>query len=116
MAKRPGFPMGGGRGGSMQSMMEQARKMQENIENVQNQLEEAEIEASSGGGVVSVVVTGKKVLKSLEIKPEAVDPDDIEMLQDLIIAAVNEAFNKADQYAEEQMKQATGGLNLGGLF
>ena len=101
MAKRSGFPMGG-RGGSMQSMMQQAQRMQQNIEKVQNELAEAEVEATAGGGVVTAVVTGKKTLKKVTIAPEAVDPEDVEMLEDLITAAVNEAL--------------AGGMNLGGLF
>ena len=117
MAKRGGFPMGGmgGRGG-MQSMMQQAQKMQQNIERVQNELAEAEIEASAGGGVVTAVVSGSKQLKKVTIAPEAVDPEDVEMLEDLSTAAVNEALQKADAYAEEQMGKVTGGMNLGGLF
>lgn len=115
MAKRSGFPMGG-RGCSMQSMMQQAQRMQQNIEKVQNELAEAEVEATAGGGVVTAVVTGKKTLKKVTIAPEAVDPEDVEMLEDLITAAVNEALAKADAYAEEQMSKVTGGMNLGGLF
>ena len=115
MAKRSGFPMGG-RGGSMQSMMQQAQRMQQNIEKVQNELAEAEVEATAGGGVITAVVTGKKTLKKVTIAPEAVDPEDVEMLEDLITAAVNEALAKADAYAEEQMSKVTGGMNLGGLF
>ena len=115
MAKRSGFPMGG-RCGSMQSMMQQAQRMQQNIEKVQNELAEAEVEATAGGGVVTAVVTGKKTLKKVTIAPEAVDPEDVEMLEDLITAAVNEALAKADAYAEEQMSKVTGGMNLGGLF
>ena len=115
MAKRSGFPMGG-RGGSMQSMMQQAQRMQQNIEKVQNELAEAEVEATAGGGVVTAVVTGKKTLKKVTIAPEAVDPEDVEMLEDLITAAVNEALAKADAYAEEQMSKVTGGMTLGGLF
>ena len=116
MDKRGGFPMGGRGGASMQSMMQQAQRMQQNIERVQNELAEAEVEATVGGGVVTAVVTGKKVVKSITIAPEAVDPDDVEMLEDLITAAVNEAMAKADAYAEEQMGKVTGGMNLGGLF
>jgi len=116
MAKRGGFPMGGRGGASMQSMMQQAQRMQQNIERVQNELAEAEVEATVGGGVVTAVVTGKKVVKSITIAPEAVDPDDVEMLEDLITAAVNEAMAKADAYAEEQMGKVTGGMHLGGLF
>ncbi len=116
MAKRNAFPRGGGGGMNMQGMMQQAQKMQQNIARVQAELEEAEIEASAGGGAVKVVVTGKKVLKSLSISPEAVDPQDVEMLEDLILAAVNEAMHKVDTYSEEQMAKATGGMNLGGLI
>ncbi len=115
MAKRSGFPMGG-RSGSMQSMMQQAQRMQQNIEKVQNELAEAEVEATAGGGVVTAVVSGKKIVKKITIAPEAVDPEDVEMLEDLITAAVNEALAKAEAYAEEQMSKVTGGMNLGGLF
>ncbi|MEI3416687.1 MAG: YbaB/EbfC family nucleoid-associated protein [Christensenellaceae bacterium] len=108
--------MGMGGRGSMQSMMQQAQRMQQNIEKVQNELAEAEVEATAGGGVVTAVVTGKKQLKKVTIAPEAVDPEDVEMLEDLITAAVNEALAKADAYAEEQMGKVTGGMNLGGLF
>ena len=83
----------------MQSMMQQAQRMQQNIEKVQNELAEAEVEATAGGGVVTAVVTGKKTLKKVTIAPEAVDPEDVEMLEDLITAAVNEALAKADAYA-----------------
>ena len=86
-----GFPGGM----NMQNMMRQAQQMQQNIAKMQAELEEREVETSAGGGVVKVVVTGKKVLKSIEIAPEAVDPDDVEMLQDLVLAAVNEALEKA---------------------
>ena len=109
MAKRGGFPMGGRGGGSMQSMMQQAQRMQQNIEKVQNELAEAEVEATAGGGVVTAVVTGNKTLKKVTIAPEAVDPEDVEM-------AVNEALTQGDAYAEEQMSKVTGGMNLGGLF
>ena len=109
MAKRSGG-FRPGMGGGMQNMM------QANIARVQEELEEKEVEASAGGGVVSAVVSGKKVLKNLTIAQEVVDPDDIEMLQDLIIAAVNEAMAKAEQLSEEEMAKVTGGMNLGGLF
>ena len=117
MAKRGGFPMGGmgGRGG-MQSMMQQAQKMQQNIERVQNELAEAEIEASAGGGVVTAVANGKRELLRITIDPEAVDPDDVEMLQDMVVAAANEALRKADAEQAASMSKLTGGLNLGGLF
>ena len=115
MAKRSGG-FRPGMGGGMQNMMQQAQRMQANIARVQEELEEKEVEASAGGGGVSAVVSGKKVLKNLTIAQEVVDPDDIEMLQDLIIAAVNEAMAKADQLSEEEMAKVTGGMNLGGLF
>ena len=115
MAKRGGFPgMGGGM--NMQNMMRQAQQMQQNIAKMQAELEEREVETSAGGGVVKVVVTGKKVLKSIEIAPEAVDPDDVEMLQDLVLAAVNEALEKAEEMVQTEMSKVTGGMNLGGLF
>ena len=115
MAKRGGFPgMGGGM--NMQNMMRQAQQMQQNIAKMQAELEEREVETSAGGGVVKVVVTGKKVLKSIEIAPEAVDPYDVEMLQDLVLAAVNEALEKAEEMVQTEMAKVTGGMNLGGLF
>lgn len=108
-----GMPMGGG---NMQQMMKQAQKMQENMAKVQQEFEEKEVEASSGGGVVTAKVNGKKELLDLVIRPEAVDPDDIEMLQDLIVAAVNEALGDADEMMKTEMSKITGGLNLGGLM
>lgn len=107
-----GFPGGM----NMQNMMRQAQQMQARMQKVQEELEEREVEATAGGGVVRVVATGKKVIKSIEIKEEAVDPDDVEMLQDLIIAAVNEALAKADEMMQTEMGKVTGGMNLGGMF
>ena len=106
-------PMGGG---NMNSMMKQVQKMQQQMEAAQREIEEKEIESTSGGGAVNVVVTGKKVLKSLKIDPEVVDKDDVEMLEDLIVAAINEAFRKADEASEQEMKKVTGGINIPGLF
>ena len=106
--------MGGGM--NMQNMMQQAQKMQQRMAALQAEIEEREVEATAGGGVVKVIVSGKKVVKSIEIAPEVVDPDDIEMLQDLVIAAVNEAIEKADAMMQEEMGKITGGMNLGGLF
>ncbi len=107
-----GFPGGM----NMQNMMRQAQQMQAKMQQMQAELEEREVEATAGGGVVRVVATGKKMVKSIEIKEEAVDPDDVEMLQDLIIAAVNEALTKADEMMQSEMGKITGGMNLGGLF
>ena len=108
--------MGGMGGGINMNMIKQAQKMQQDMQKMQAELEEKEYTASAGGGVVSAVVTGKHVLKSLTIDPEAVDPDDVEMLQDMIMAAVNEAMRAADNEAANNMSRLTGGLNLGGLF
>lgn len=111
---RGGFP---GFGGNMGNLMKQAQKMQKDMEKLQAELQEKEVEASAGGGAVSVVVTGKKELKEINIKPEVVDPDDVEMLQDLIMAAVNEALRKADEMANGEMGKITGGLGgMPGLF
>lgn len=107
------FGGGFGGGGNMQSLMKQAQKMQEQMAKAQEELEEAELEASSGGGLVTVTVNGKKEVRAVSIKPEAVDPDDVEMLEDLIIAAINEAYAKADELTKEKMG-AFGGL--GGMF
>jgi len=103
-------------GGNMQNLMRQAQLMQQGIARVQAELEDREVSASSGGGMVTAAVTGKKQLKSLLIKPEAVDPDDVEMLQDLVLAAVNEAMAKADALAAEEMAKVTGGMGMPGLF
>ncbi len=109
-----GFPGGGMN--NMQNMMRQAQQMQQKMQQLQEEVEQREVEATAGGGVVRVVATGKKVIKSIEIKPEAVDPDDVEMLEDLVMAAVNEAIAKADEMMQQEMGKITGGLNLGGLF
>ena len=112
---RGGFPgmMGGG---NMQQLARQAQKLQQQMTKVQEELETREYEASAGGGMVTVKVSGKKELLSIEIKPEAVDPDDVEMLQDLVLAAVNEALRTANDTTEREMNKLTGGLNMPGLF
>ncbi len=108
------FGGGGMMGGGMNmNMMKQAQKMQQEIMRVQEEMETKTYTATAGGGVVSAEVTGKHVLKSLTIEPDAVDPDDVEMLQDLIIAAVNEANRMAETSMNEGMAKVTGGLNLG---
>ena len=101
---------------NMQSMMAQAQKMQQNMLKMLDELEAREVSASAGGGMVKVTVTGKKVVKSIEIAPDVVDPDDIEMLQDLVMAAINEALETAENMVQEEMAKVTGGMNLGGLF
>ena len=101
---------------NMNSMIKQAQKMQDQITELQNDIEAREFSATSGGGVVEVVVTGAKNLKSLTIKPEAVDPEDVEMLQDLVISAVNEAMANVEKTTEEEMNKITGGVSLPGLF
>ena len=102
----------GGMGGGMGNMLRQVQKMQQDMLKAQEELESKRYEASAGGGVVSAVVSGKKELDSVTIDPAAVDPDDVEMLQDLIVAAVNEAMRKAAEDAASQMSRLTGGLNL----
>lgn len=104
--------MGGFGGGNMNNMIRQAQKMQQDMMKAQEELESKSYEAGAGGGVVTAVVSGKKELVSVTIDPEAVDPDDVEMLQDLIVAAVNEALRKAGEDAASQMSRLTGGLNL----
>jgi len=110
------MPMGMPGGGNMNNMMKQVQKMQKQMEDVQGELEEREVEASSGGGAVNVKVTGKKALIELKINPDVVDKDDVEMLEDMIVAAINEAFRKADEMVESEMKKVTGGVNIPGLF
>ena len=102
----------GGMGGNMNNMIRQAQKMQQDMMKAQEELENKSYEASAGGGMVTAVVSGKKELTSVTIDPEAVDPDDVEMLQDLIVAAVNEAMRKAAEDASSQMSKLTGGRNL----
>ncbi len=104
----------GGMGGMNQmQMMKQAQKMQQDLLKMQEELEQTDYTAAAGGGVVTATVNGKRELTALEIKPEAVDPDDVEMLQDMVIAAVNEALRKAEDAANSNMSRLTGGLNLG---
>ena len=98
------------------AMMKQAQKMQQEMLRMQEEMENKTYTATAGGGMVSATVSGKHAVVSLEIKPEAVDPDDVEMLQDMVIAAVNEAMRTADSDAANSMSRLTGGLNLGGLF
>jgi len=98
------------------NMMKQAQKMQQELIRMQQEQESKTYTATSGGGMVSATVNGKHELTQLNINPEAVDPEDVEMLQDMVIAAVNEAFRAADTDAANNMSRLTGGLNLGGLF
>ena len=98
------------------AMLKQAQKMQQEMLRLQEEQESKTFTAASGGGMVSATVNGKHELLSLEIKPEAVDPEDVEMLQDMVIAAVNEAMRAAEAEASNSMSKFTGGLNLGGLF
>ena len=107
-------PMMGG--GMNANMVRQAQKMQQDMLKMQAEMEIKEFEATAGGGMVKATVNGKHELLALEIDPEAVDPEDVEMLQDMVIAAVNEATRKADAENSATMSKLTGGLNLGGLF
>lgn len=109
-----GFKGGGFKGGGMNmNMIKQAQKMQQDMLQIQAELEEKEYTAASGGGVVKAVVNGKRELVSLAIDPETVDPEDVEMLQDMVVAAVNEALRQAENSMNEGMSKITGGLNLG---
>ena len=98
----------GGGGGNMQALMKQAQMMQQQMQKKQEELEESQVEATSGGGMVEVKMTGKKKLLSIKIKKEAVDPDDVEMIEDLVTAAVSEALNKADELESATMGQFKG--------
>ena len=115
MARHGGFP-GMGMGGNMQQLARQAQQLQQQMTKLQAELEEREYEASAGGGMVTAKVSGKKELISLTIKPEAVDPDDVEMLEDTVMAAANEALRTASETTDAEMGKLTGGMNLGGLF
>ena len=115
MAKRGGFP--GGMPGNMNNLMKQAQKMQRQMEEASKELETKEITTASGGGVVEVTVSGKKEITKIKIDPEAVDPEDVEMLEDLIMAACNEALRQMDDYSQQSMSRITGGLGgMGGGF
>ena len=115
MAKRGGFP--GGMPGNMNNLMKQAQRMQRQMEETTKELEEKEYSASAGGGAVTVTVSGKKEVLSVKLAEEVVDPDDIEMLQDLIVAATNEALCKMEEESQAAMSKLTGGLGgLGGGF
>ena len=105
-----------GMGGNMGNMMKQMQKMQKQMEKMQNQLEETEVEASVGGGAVSAKANGKKEILSITIDESVVDPEDVEMLQDLVLAAVNEALRNAEEMMAKEMGKITGGMNIPGLF
>lgn len=106
----------GGLPGNMQALMKQAQKMQEDLKRVQEQAEKATVEASSGGGMVKVVVSGQNQLVSIQIEKEVVNPQDIEMLQDLVVAAVNAGLQKAQEMTKNELAKITGGMNIPGLF
>ncbi len=112
MAKRGGFP-GGGMPGNMANLMKQAQRMQRQMEESQKELETKEFTAAAGGGAVEVTVSGKKEVLKVKLSEEVVDPEDIEMLQDLIVAATNEALRKADEENAAMMNKMTGGLGGG---
>ena len=113
-ARLPKQNMGGAQ--NMNAMIRQAQKMQDEITTLQEDIENREFSATSGGGAVSVVVTGKKTIKSLTINKEVVDPEDVEMFQDLVISAINEAVNQVESTTETEMSKITGGVSLPGLF
>ena len=114
MAKQR-FPMGG-MGGNANNMIRQAQKMQQEMLKAQEEIEQTEFDATSGGGAVAVKMSGKKELTEILIKPEACDPDDVEMLQDLILTAINDVLTKVDEANNAKMSKLTGGLNIPGLF
>jgi DNA-binding YbaB/EbfC family protein len=110
-----GGPPGGGMG-NMQQAIRQAQKMQEDMAKVQEELEQAEYEASSGGGMVTCKARGTKEIIAISIDPEAVDPEDVEMLEDMVVAAVNAVLEKVDEETQQKMSKVTGGMKLPGLF
>ena len=114
---RARVPKGAGNNAqNMNQMIRQAQKMQDQITDLQDDIEARDFAVTAGGGAVELVMTGKKTIKSLTIKPEVVDPADVEMLQDLIISAVNEAVGQIEQTTEDEMSKITGGVSLPGLF
>lgn len=108
---RGGFP-----GGNMNNMMKQVQKMQKEMERAQKEIEEKEFVSTSGGGVVEATVNGKKEVIKLNIDQDVIDPDDKEMLEDLVVAAINDAMKKADEHSQREMGKLTGGINIPGLM
>lgn len=113
MSKRGGFPGGGG---NMGTMMKQAQKMQAELARAQEEIKDMTFEATAGGGMVKVVANGDMTVDSIVIDPEAVDPEDVEMLQDMVAAAVNEALRGVSEISSQRLNAATGGLNIPGLM
>jgi len=116
MAKGYSGGFGGGGMPNMNNLMKQAQKMQRQMAEMQEELENKSFEVTSGGGAVKIVINGKKELQAISIDREVVDPDDVEMLQDLILSAVNEALRRAEESAAGEMGKITGGMNIPGLF
>ena len=115
MAKRGGFSGGNGMPGNMNNLMKQAQRMQRQMEEAQKELEEKEVTATAGGGAVEVTVSGKHEVTKIKLSEEVVDPDDIEMLEDLIMAATNEALRQIEEFSQASMSRITGGLGgMGG--
>ena len=113
MSKRGGFPGGGG---NMGAMMKQAQKMQAELARAQEEIKDMTFEATAGGGMVKAVANGDMTVDSIVIDPEAVDPEDVEMLQDMVAAAVNEALRGVSEISSQRLNAATGGLNIPGLM
>ena len=112
MARRGGF----GGGNNMGQMMKQVQQMQMRMEDAQKEIEESTVTATSGGGMVEVEANGKKQIISIKIDPEAVDPEDVEILQDMVLTAVNDAISQVEKLSEEKLGKITGGMNLPGIF
>ncbi len=114
--------MGKGRGGmmpggmNMNNIMKQAQKMQKQMEEAQQNIESKELETTSGGGAVKVVINGKKEIKNISISPDVVDPDDVEMIEDLVMSAVNEAIRQMEELSSKEMGKFTGGMGIPGMF
>ena len=113
---RANIPKGMGGAGNMQAMLRQAQKMQEDMANLQAELDEKVYDVSAGGGMVKVSINGKKEILAIDIKPDIVDPDDIETLQDILVAAVNQAIAKVETTNADEMGKITGSMNMPGLF
>ncbi len=113
---RANIPKGAGGPQNMQAMLRQAQKMQEDMANLQEELDAKEYDISAGGGMVKVRISGKKEILSIDIKPDIVDPDDIETLSDILVAAVNQAISQVDATNAAEMGKITGGMNMPGLF